>query len=106
MAAGVPIALIAMLTIAVNLVADAFARGMGQSVESSWITAMSVPYSRRRGLRIELDLAGTPIVEDVSLTIWPRRDPRLVGESGQRQDDHWRSRCSATTARRPTLRRR
>ena len=36
-AAGVPIALIAMLTIAVNLVADAFARGMGQSVDSKRI---------------------------------------------------------------------
>jgi hypothetical protein len=33
----VPIALIAVLTIAVNLVADAYARGLGQSTERARI---------------------------------------------------------------------
>ena len=79
-AAVVPILLIAALTIAVNLVADAFARGLGRSAErAGWRDDRARPRVARPARRA---VSGDPIVDDLSLTIERGEILGLVGESG------------------------
>ena len=87
-----PAAMIALLTIGINLTADAHRAlaSAARSCRAGAVRAVSAiaPSGRRRvdELRVALG-AGEPVVEDVSFERRRRRDPRPRRRVGQRQDD-------------------
>ena len=88
-----PSLMIALLTISVNLVGDAVARTQGISASAVGRARMSaLPESERGRGRASTACAssssdGVPIVDDVSLDVARRRDPRARRRVGLGQDD-------------------
>ena len=115
-----PAITIALLSVGVNLVADAKARSAGRvRVRRGWSSergrcggrGAGARAARRalgievRDLRVDHVASRQPIVEDVSFAVAPGSVLGIVGESGQRQDDRGDGAARLRAAGRPHRRR-